>query len=267
MLLVVYPRKSGMYLTSQMQVIMEGDVHEALGRFLSYVLDARWFPERDTAEKQYVKAELLAVRRIIRRMEAFSQRHPDRRLERGLSDWKDYEQTTAQLAKATVRRSPYTKISDEERAEIEIAERLLCATLIIPKLWPNVSVYDKMRDLLAEPNSLPHVATGAEDSTKGLTTLHGKRLYTAAEVHYMLTGQEMPLRRYRRSNKALQSCVRRLQKKIEAYLHPDSFAILGKLYAEYVGTQWAQAGYSEAEAQMLRSLIPAEQSYTALAAK
>src|SRR5579863_2474619 len=138
-------RKYLMHRVQQMQPGVVTDVPETLGRFLSWLLDARWFPERDNDEKRRVKAELTAARRIIRQMEAFSSKHPDGRLRRGLAEWKNYEESTAQLAKTNVRRAPQTKISGGGPAETEIAERLLCAALIIPKLWSGVSIYAKMR--------------------------------------------------------------------------------------------------------------------------
>jgi hypothetical protein len=72
-------------------------MHEQLERFLAWLLDARWFPETDLDEKKRLKLELRKVRRIVKRMKAFSNGIPDVRLERGLAEWKSFEMNVAAL--------------------------------------------------------------------------------------------------------------------------------------------------------------------------
>jgi len=73
----------------------------------------------------------------------------------------------------------------------------------------------------------------------------------------------MPLKPYSKSEKTLQSCVRRLEKKIEARLHFSRSQLLEKLYSKYRGSLWGFPGFSEAEAQMLRSAVPPDSAVAA----
>jgi hypothetical protein len=234
------------------------EVQECLEDFLSWLLDARWFPETDSTEMRRRKAELKKLRALLARMEAFSKDKRDMRLQRGLAEWRSYLETLEVLAKQHVRRAPDMQTSEVSWAEIEVAERLLCATLIIPKLWPGTSVYGKMQKLLAEPATLPRPITAAEDSKKELRGADGGRVYTPLQAYFIETGKEMPLRPYLKSEKTLQSCVGRLLKKIEAGSHFSRHDLLKKLYGQYLWSQWGRAGFSQGEAQMLRSLLPPE---------
>ncbi len=74
----------------------------------------------------------------------------------------------------------------------------------------------------------------------------------------MQTGKEIPLKPYSKSEKTLQSCVRRLEKKIEARLHFSRSRLLETLYVQYRWSLWGAPGFSQAEAQMLRSVLPPE---------
>lgn len=90
-----------------MQASVDKNVQEQLERFLARLLDARWFPETDVNEKARLKGKLRKVRRIVKRMEAFSQGIPDLRLQQGLAGWKDYETDFAALAKQQLRTAPH----------------------------------------------------------------------------------------------------------------------------------------------------------------
>jgi hypothetical protein len=198
-----------------MQPTVEADVRGVLERFLSYLLDVRWFPERKYDEELRVKAKLRCLRRIIRQMEAFARNDP---VEVG-PDWKSYERNLAEVAKNAIRRAPQMKASGPRRGETAIGERLLCAALIVPELWPRESVYGKIQRFLAEPSTLPHVVTLAEDNTKELRTPEGRPVFTPLQIHLKLKGEEMPLRPYYMSEKGLQTRVARLRDKLGA--HPD----------------------------------------------
>jgi hypothetical protein len=70
----------------------------------------------------------------------------------------------------------------------------------------------------------------------------------------MKTGREIPLKPYARSEKALQSSVRRLEKMIESGLYFSRSQLLERLYSFYRGSLWGRPGFSLAEAEMLKSL-------------
>ncbi len=239
---------------------MELNVPEVLGRFLSYLLDARWFPVRDGEEMRALKAQVREVLRIVRRMEAFSRKYPDGRLEKGLAEWENYLQTTAQIARQSVSRSPHMKTSRAGNAETEIAERLLCASLIIPMLWPDGGIYTKLQELLAQPEKLPYIITVTPERAKELRARKPGTPVTASEWHYLQNGCDIPLRRYSKSEKTLQSAVKRLQDKIRKRLHFDHYKTLEWLYGLYLWSQKGQSGFSDAEAQMLRSLVPTDRT-------
>ena len=232
------------------------DKRERLERFLSWLMDARWYPQTDTEEIKRRRAELRTFRSILARMRAFSSGKPDVRLQRGLAEWENYGQSLTILAMQHVRRAPDMQTSPLGKAETEIAERLVCATLVIAKLWPGESVYGRMRRLLAEPATLPRLITLADDRAKNLRRPNGRRLLTALQAKFVETGEEMPLRPYSRSEKALQSCVGRLKARINAGMHFSYSQLLERLYSQYQWSQWAKAGFSEAEAEMLRSIVP-----------
>ena len=82
---------------------MDEHVQERLERFLSWLLDARWFPETDLKEKARRKSELKKLRRVLSRMREFSQGIPDVRLQRGIAEWQAYEENFVVLAKQHVR--------------------------------------------------------------------------------------------------------------------------------------------------------------------
>ena len=234
------------------------DEQERLESFLSWLLDARGFPETDHDEIKRRKSVLKSLRAILHRMEAFRMENPDVRLQEGVAKWQDYERMLAQLAKQHVRRAPNMQTCRVDKGETEIAQRLLCATLIIPRLWPGAGIYGKMQRFLAEPASLPRLPTAGKDSIKELRTPDGNPASSALQAYFAETGKEMPLKPYSKSEKTLQSCVRRLEKKIEAGLHFSRSQLLGSLYGQYLWSLYGQPGFSEAEARMLRSLVPLE---------
>jgi hypothetical protein len=240
------------------QQLTAEDEQERLEGFLPWLLDARWFPETDHDELKRRKSELKSLRAILRRMETFSKGKPIVRLQESVAKWQDYERTLAQLVKQHVRRAPNMQTCPVDKAETEIAERLLCATLIIPKLWPGAGIYRKMQKFLAEPKSLPRLPTAAEDNTKELRTADGKPARSALQAYFTETGKEMPLKPHSKTEKTLQSCVRRLEKKIEAGLHFSRSQLLESLYGQYLWSLYGQSGFSDAEARMLRSLVPPE---------
>lgn len=240
------------------QQLTADDERECLDGFLSWLLDARWFPETDHDEIRRRKTELKALQAILRRMKAFSKGKLDVRLQEGIARWQDYETTLVQLAKQRVRRSPDMQTCREDKAETEIAERLLAATLIIPKLWPCAGIYGKMQQFLARPASLPRLPRAAEGNIEQMRTPDGKPAMSALQAYFKETGKEMPLKPYSKSEKTLQSCVRRLEKKIEAGLHSSHLQLLEILYGRYLWSLYGQPGYSDAEARMLRSLVPPE---------
>jgi hypothetical protein len=240
------------------QQLTADDERECLESFLSWLLDARWFPETDHDEIKRRKSELKSLRAILRRMEGFSKEKRDVRLQEGTSKWQDYERMLAQLAKQHVRRAPNMQTCPLDKAETEIGERLLCATLIIPRLWPGAGIYGKMQQFLAHPVSLPHLPTAAEENIEQMRTPDGNPASSALQAYFTETGKEMPLKPYSKSEKTLQSCVRRLEKKIEAGLHFSHSQLLEILYGRYLWSLYGQPGYSDAEARMLRSLVPPE---------
>lgn len=65
---------------------MEEQVQERLKRFLSWILDARWFSETDMQEKTRRRSELKKLRRILERMKEFSEGNPDVRLQKGIAE-------------------------------------------------------------------------------------------------------------------------------------------------------------------------------------
>ncbi len=106
-------------------------MQERLEQFLSWLLDARWFPEADLKEKARLKSTLNKVGRILARMRRFSKEIPDARLARGLAEWESYEASTAEIANPHIRAAPHIHISKAHKGSFEIAERLMCATLIL----------------------------------------------------------------------------------------------------------------------------------------
>ena len=241
-----------------MQPTVDEQVQEQLERFLSWLLDARWFPETDYEEKKRLKSELKKLRRILARMKAFSRGSPDVRLARGLADWQAYESSTAALVKQSFRSAPQTHISDSGKGSREIGERLMCATLILRKLHPRVSAYEEIQRLLADPSLLPYPITLSEEVMAELRSGNVNRAVTVSELNYLNEGRDIPMRRYSISVKAIQRSVARLEKQLRPAKHSAQRAILHTRYAEYLWSQKFQAGFSDAEAAMLNALVPAE---------
>jgi hypothetical protein len=130
--------------------------------------------------------------------------------------------------------------------------------LIIRKLHPQVSAFEEIQRLLADPTLLAYPITVSEEAIRELRAGTINRPITASELNYLNEGRDIPMRRYSLSIKALQSSVGRLQKRIEAGKQSDQVAILHKLYAEYLWSQKGQAGFSDAEAAMLNALVSTE---------
>jgi hypothetical protein len=120
----------------QLQAKVDKQMQERLERFLTWLLDARWFPETDRQKKKRLESGLRKVRRIVARMRTFSKGIPDVRLARGLADWQAYESSTAALVKAHFRSAPHTHISSSAKGSWEIAERLMCANPHYPQAAP-----------------------------------------------------------------------------------------------------------------------------------
>jgi hypothetical protein len=240
------------------QQLSAQDVQERLERFLSWMLDARWFPETDSEEKKRRKGELRKVRAILTRMKAFSKDIRDVRLQRGLAEWQSYEKSLAELAAQHIRRAPQCDSSGPGKGNPDIAKRILCAFLIVLKLWPDRSVYEEVQRLLADPTSLPYPITVPEDVIQELQAGTTSRPVTASEMNYLKEGRDIPMRRYSMSVKALQSSVARLRKRIKAGQCFGYFEVLQSLYGEYLWSQRGQGGFSDAEAAMLRALVPTD---------
>jgi hypothetical protein len=103
--------------------MLEQQLQERLEQFLSWLLDARWFPETDSQEKQRRKSELKKLRRVLGRMRAFSKGNPDHRSQRGLLGWQAYEENLIALTKQHVRSAPHVSIQGAGRGSREISER------------------------------------------------------------------------------------------------------------------------------------------------
>ena len=69
-------------------------------------------------------------------MEAFCKDIADLRLKRGLAEWRSYESSIAALVKQPLRSTPHIRTGGTTKGSPEIAERLMCAVLIIRKLHP-----------------------------------------------------------------------------------------------------------------------------------
>ena len=180
---------------------------------------------------------------------------PDVRLERGAVEWRSYESNLATLAKQPARSAPHLDVGSFTKGSPEIAERLMCAVLIVRKLRPEVSTYQEIQRLLADPSQLPYPITVSEEAIQGLRAGTLRRPVTASELHYLREGRDIPMRRYWRSVKALQSSVARLEKQLKADKRSAQLAILHKLYAEYLWSQKFQAGFSDDEAATLNALV------------
>jgi hypothetical protein len=243
---------------TQLRAGVDRQVQERLERFLSWLLDARWFPETDLQEKKRRKSELKKLRRILSRMRAFSQGIPDVRLARGLAEWQAYEENLVALVTQHVRSAPHISIGGSSKGSREIAERLMCAALILRKLRPRGSAYEEIHRLLADPSLLPYPITVSEEAIQELRSGTIDRPLTASEWNYLREGRDIPMRRYSISVKAIQSSVARLEKQLGSAKHSAQRAILHTLYAEYLWSQKFQAGFSDAEAALLNALVPAE---------
>jgi hypothetical protein len=216
---------------------MDEQVRERLEHFLSWLLDARWFPGTNLQEKQRLNSELKKLRRVLTRMRALSQGSPDVRLQRGVAEWQSYESSLATLAKQHYRSSPHFHTGGPSKGLPEIAERLMCATLIIRKLRPHGSAYEEIQRLLADPSLLPFAITVPKEVIQKLRAGIINRPVTASELSCLNEGRDIPMRRYSISLKAIQSSVARLQKRIDAGEHPPQLTILRTLYAQYLWSQ------------------------------
>ena len=236
-------------------------MQEQLERFLSWLLDARWFPETDDEEKRRLKSELRRIRRILGRMQAFSKGIPDARLERGVAEWRSYESNLAALAKQPARSAPHVHIGSFTKGSPEIAERLMCAVLILRQVRPDVSAYQEIQRLLADPSQLPYPITVSEEAIRELRAGTPRRPVTASEWHYLREGRDIPMRRYWRSVEALESSVARLEKRLKPDKRSGQRSILHQLYAEYLWSQKFQAGLSDDEAAMLNALVSTDMGH------
>lgn len=199
-----------------------------LKRFLSWLLDARWFPETDQAIKNGNRAALRQLRSILKRMESFAHQFPDGRLARGLAEWRSQEQILADICRRTIRRSPVMQISSESKAATTTASHLLCASLVVANLWPGEGVYRKMVELLRDPSTLP---------------------YETAQA-----GCKVSRRPFYITEKALQTMVQRMRREMKA-ISRDDFHALGSVYGAYCWLSLGKAGYSDSENRMLASLV------------
>ena len=203
-----------------------------LMRFLSWLLDARFFPETDHSVKDENRAELRRFKGILKRMEGFVQDVPDERLKRGLAEWKSYEPVLKSMARQTVRSSPIMQITSvNTKANKTVALNLLCASLIIAKLWPGEDIYRKMKQFLPEPAKLPY------DTFQ--------------------SGRQIDRRPDHKSEKALQSSVQRIRGKIKARrtAFVNEVEVLHHIYGLYRWTSMGKAGFSDSEKEMLSSLV------------
>lgn len=244
-----------------MQAELDQDVHEWLEHFLSWLLDARWFPKTDEDEKKRLKADLRSVRRILKRMEAFAKRIPDTRLRQGIDLWKNYESTLSALVKQPLRTAPHISIGGNKKGTPEIAERLMCAVLILPKLRPKVGVYEEIQRLLVDPSLLPRRITTSEEAIQALLAGTLDRPPTGYELHCAQLGRNIAMRPYWASVKALQSSVARLEKELKKFAPNKASAqrvILHRLYGEYLWSQKGQGGFSNEEEAMLNALASPE---------
>lgn len=221
----------------QKQASVEDNVHVELKKFLSWLLDARWFPETDRDYKRRIKADQKKFLGLLRKMEAYGENHPHILLARGLADLKEYGKSFAELLKGYCRTSPVTNISSSEKGQPEVASRLLCAKLIIERLGHHGSVYREMQRLLESPDSLPYPATGPKTDVRG---------------------REIRARPLRMEIKALEGAVARMEHEIKDR-KPFRFSvdvILKRLYQEYLWDtrQW-RLELSDLEAEMLTSLL------------
>lgn len=235
---------------------MDEHVHERLERFLSWLLDARWFPETDLKEKARRKSELKKLRRVLSRMQEFSQGIPDVRLQRGLAEWAAYEENLVALAKQHVRSAPNTSIGDSSKSSREISEQWMCAKLILRKLHPQASAYEEIQRLLADPSLLPQPITVSDEAIEELRSGTISRPLTASELNFLREGQDIPMRRYSVSVKAIQSRVARIERELGPNKQSAQRAMLHQLYPQYLWSQKFQSGYSDDEAAMLNDLVP-----------
>ena len=239
---------------------MDQQVQEQLERFLSWLLDARWFPETNLREKRRLNSKLKKLTRILSRMQAFSEGTPDFRLQRGVADWQAYESDLIAMTKQHYRKAPHFEGGSSSKRLWEIPEQLMSATLILRRLRPRKSAYEEIQRLLADPTQLPYPVTVSEEAMRELQAGTICRPLTASELNYLREGRDIPMRRYSISVKAIQSSVERLQKEIDAGKYSSQLAILCNQYTRYVWSQKGQAGFSDAEDAMLRDLVPTEEA-------
>lgn len=119
----------------------------------------------------------------------------------------------------------------------------MCAVLIIRKLRPQVRAYEEVRRLLADPDLLPYPIRASEETIQELRAGTLRRAVTAGEVYYLREGRDIPMRRYGRSAKALQSSVARLEKEFKVDKIAAQLGALHYLYAQYLWSQKGQAGF------------------------
>ena len=243
-------------LDAQLQANVDKQVQVKLERFLSWLLDVRWFPETDLQFKRRLKSELRKLRRILARMRDFSEGNPDVRLQRGVAKWQAYESHLATLARQHFRSSPHFHSGGPSKRFPGIGERLMCAALVLRYLRPKESAYEEIQRLLADPTQLPCPVTLSKEAIRELQTGIVRRPLTASERHYLREGRDIPMRHYSISVKAIQSSVGRLQEQIDQGKHPDQLTTLRTLYAQYLWSQKGEAGIPIDVDTALQDLIP-----------
>jgi len=144
-----------------------------------------------------------------------------------MAEWRNYESTLAELANQTIRREPHSQITAWGKGSPEIARKHLCAVLIVRKLYPDRGAYKEVQHRLANPILLPDPF-----------------------------GWSFPMRRHFASAKALQSSVMRILEKRGTCDFMGELKTLEILCSEFQWCHRGQAGYSDAEEEMLRALIP-----------
>jgi len=239
---------------------VDPQVQQQLERFLSWLLDPRWFPETNRQEKEKFQNQLKKLDRILARMKAFSKGIPDVGLQQGVEAWQAYRGRLATFAEQHYRKAPHFEGGSPSKRLWEIPEQLLCATLILRYLHPREGAYERIRQFLADPTQLPWPVTVSEEAKQELEAGTFNRTMTASELNYLREGRDIPMRRYAISVKAIQSSVERLQDQINARKYSSRLAILQMQYARYLWSQKGQAGFSDAEEATLRELVATDEA-------
>lgn len=169
--------------------------------------------------------------------------------------WQAYEARVIVLARQHIRSSPHTSIGDSSKASREISERLMCATLIVRKLYPQVNAYEEIQRLLADPSLLPFPIIQSEEAIQARA---GNGTGMASELRYLRGARDIPIRQYWLSVEAIQSRVERLKSQLGPNKQSAQRAMLHQLYPQYLWSQKFQSGYSDDEAAMLNDLVSGE---------